>query len=171
MPATTTALVVSASERLTRHDLPAPSRARAVETLNDVLAHTLDLELQARQAHWNVTGPNFVALHEMFGRLVAKLNSASDVIAERVAQLGGIAEGTAGTIQRRSALNGHPRAADAPAYLAMLATATAATAAITRHALNEVDRKDVVSADILTGVLRELEWWLWHLEAHLADGT
>ena len=171
MPVASETLIVSPSERLTRHDLPAPSRARAVETLNDVLAHTLDLELQARQAHWNITGRNFVALHDMFGRLVAKLNSSSDLIAERVVQLGGIAEGTAGTIQRRSALNGHPPAADAPAHLAMLATATAATATITRHALNEVDSNDVVSADILTGVLRELEWWLWHLEAHLADGT
>jgi starvation-inducible DNA-binding protein len=171
MPVTTETLVVSPSERLTRHDLSASSRARAGETLNDVLAHTLDLELQARQAHWNITGPTFVALHEMFGRLIAKLNSSSDVIAERVAQLGGIAEGTAGTIQRRSALNGHPPAADAPAHLAMIATATAATAAITRHALHELDPKDVVSADVLTGVLRELEWWLWQLEAHLADGT
>jgi starvation-inducible DNA-binding protein len=169
MSVTSETLIVYPSERLTRHDLPASSRARAVETLNDVLAHTLDLELQARQAHWNITELNFVALQEMFGRLAAKLNSSSDVIAERVAQLGGIAEGTAGTIQRRSALNGHPPGADAPAHLAMLATATAATAAITRHALHEVDPKDVVSTDILTGVLRELEWWLWHLEAHLAD--
>lgn len=171
MPLTSETLVASSWDRLTRHDLPATSRVRAVETLNDVLAHTLDLELQTRQAHWNVMGPNFVALHEMFGRLAAKLNACSDVIAERVAQIGGVAEGTAGAIRRRSALNGHPPAADSEAHLAILATATAATAAITRHALHEVDPKDAVSVDILTGVLRELEWWLWHLEAHLADAA
>ena len=78
----------------TRNDLPAATRARVGVLLNARLADTIDLQLQAKQAHWNVKGPNFIALHELFDKVADAAEEASDMLAERLVALGGRAEGT-----------------------------------------------------------------------------
>ena len=80
------------------NDQPKATRSAMIELLNQQLADALDLGLQAKQAHWNVKGPAFIALHELFDEVAAKIGEAVDEIAERTVALGGIAEGTVQTI-------------------------------------------------------------------------
>jgi starvation-inducible DNA-binding protein len=78
----------------TRNDLPPTTRQAAIEMLNVRLADAIDLERQAQQAHWNVKGPNFVGLHELFDRVALQVREYADEIAERAVALGGVAKGT-----------------------------------------------------------------------------
>jgi starvation-inducible DNA-binding protein len=82
----------------TKNDLPAEKRASAVELLNDLLEDLIDLQIQAKQAHWNVKGPNFIALHELFDSVAEEAEEFVDTVAERIAALGGKAEGTIGVV-------------------------------------------------------------------------
>ena len=56
----------------TSNDLPPTARQSAIEVLNEHLADAIDLQLQAKQAHWNIKGPNFIGLHELFDRVAAQ---------------------------------------------------------------------------------------------------
>src|SRR6184192_4073349 len=92
----------------TRNDLPESARIKLVELLNARLADAIDLETQCKQAHWNVKGPDFIALHELFDKVHEAVDGYADLIAERVVQLGGIAEGTARIAAERSTLLDYP---------------------------------------------------------------
>ena len=89
----------------TKNDLPEAARREAVELLNQRLADCIDLQTQCKQAHWNVKGPTFIALHKLFDEINEDVEEYVDLIAERVVQLGGIAEGT--VRNRREALLAH----------------------------------------------------------------
>ena len=80
--------------RKTHNSLPEEQRAELVELLNRRLADCIDLMLQARQAHWNVKGPQFMTLHVLFGQIACGVEEYVDLLAECVVQLGGSAEGT-----------------------------------------------------------------------------
>src|SRR5262245_41166060 len=82
----------------TKNDLSEGTRVKAVALLNARLADCTDLRTQAKQAHWNVKGPNFIALHELFDKINEEVGDYVDEIAERAVQLGGVAEGTAGMV-------------------------------------------------------------------------
>src|SRR3981081_3498458 len=86
----------------TKNDLAEPVRASSVELLNARLADAVDLQTQTKQAHWNVKGPNFIALHELFDKINEDVEEYVDDIAERAVQLGGIALGTAASVVQRS---------------------------------------------------------------------
>src|ERR671937_2670408 len=88
----------------THNDLSPAIRARMVELLNARLADAIDLRLQLKVAHWNVKGPQFIALHKMFDEIVEDADEYVDLIAERAVQLGGIADGTARQGAQRSSL-------------------------------------------------------------------
>src|SRR5881628_2869160 len=92
----------------TKNDLPEGTRTKIVELLNGCLADAIDLMLRSKQAHWNVKGPTFIALHELFDKINEDVEDYVDDIAERVVQLGGVAEGTARTAAKRSALSEYP---------------------------------------------------------------
>src|SRR5215471_18122422 len=89
----------------TENDLPESIRAELIPLINQRLADALDLQLQLKQAHWNVKGPNFIGLHELFDEIHESVESYVDMIAERAVQLGGVAEGTARTVAGRSRLD------------------------------------------------------------------
>ena len=78
----------------TRNDLSTKTRTKVVAVLNARLADAIDLQFQAKQAHWNVKGPNFIALHELFDKISGDLGGHVDDMAERITALGGTAEGT-----------------------------------------------------------------------------
>src|SRR5262245_39282905 len=78
----------------TQNDLAEKVRRDAVTLLGQQLADALDLALQAKQAHWNVKGPTFIALHELFDTVVDEVFEYADDLAERAVQLGGTALGT-----------------------------------------------------------------------------
>jgi starvation-inducible DNA-binding protein len=154
--------------RPTLNQLSESTRGEAARLLNQRLADCLDLQSQCKQAHWNVRGTAFIALHELFDRVANDMADCADLIAERVVQLGGIAEGTASVIAVRSTLAPYPLAlATSEEHVHELSTAIAAFARTTRIGIEEMDDlKDSVSADILTDVTRRTDKWLWYVEAH-----
>jgi starvation-inducible DNA-binding protein len=150
-------------------DLDAETREQIVALLNQQLADTFDLYSQTKQAHWNVKGPQFFQLHELFDKLAAELLDHVDTIAERSTTLGGTALGTARMAAAKSRL---------PEYSAeiiggresveALVTRYAELAATARAAIDRADDLgDADTADIFTGVSRGLDKSLWFLEAHL----
>ncbi|MGE0830473.1 MAG: ferritin-like domain-containing protein, partial [Hyphomonadaceae bacterium] len=78
----------------TRIDLPDNTRKAMVALLNARLADAIDLKLSVKQAHWNVKGPNFIALHVLFDAIATRVEGQIDEIAERATSLSGIAVGT-----------------------------------------------------------------------------
>jgi len=153
----------------TRNDLPEKTRKAMVEMLNARLADSFDLMHQAKQAHWNVKGENFIGLHKLFDEIVDDAEEYTDLIAERVLQLGGIAEGTVHQVARRSQLKEYPHEAHAQEqHVEALASALAAYGKSVRKAIDEADEiGDKDTADIFTEISRGTDKWLWMVEAHL----
>src|SRR5579872_6988017 len=85
--------------------LSAEQQAKLIELLNRRLADAIDLQLQSRQAYWNVKGPNFIALRELFDKVAEGVEEDANLIAGRIVQLGGTAEGTAHAVAGRSSLD------------------------------------------------------------------
>src|SRR5437660_10810914 len=77
----------------TENDIPKDRRSELNALMNQRLADAVDLQMQMKQAHWNVKGPSFVGLHELFDKVDEAVESYVDMIAERIVQLGGIADG------------------------------------------------------------------------------
>ncbi len=152
----------------TKNDLSEGARSKAVQLLNECLADCIDLQTQAKQAHWNVKGPNFIALHELFDQVNAALEDYVDEIAERAVQLGGVAEGTARMVARRSSLAEYPAAVDGRSHVEALSSALAAFGKSARKAIDDANKlADLDTADIFTEVSRGIDKWLWFVEAHL----
>lgn len=153
----------------TKNDIPEPTRAEVVGLLNQRLADCIDLQSQCKQAHWNVKGPSFIALHKLFDDVATDVTEYSDLIAERVVQLGGIAEGTVGAVAKRTSLIDYPIAAlDSAAHVAALSDALSQFGRTVRLGIEEMnDLEDSGSADLLTEVSRGVDKWLWFVEAHL----
>jgi starvation-inducible DNA-binding protein len=157
----------------TRNDLPEETRARVIELLNYRLADAVDLQLDAKQAHWNVRGPAFIALHELFDRVVDHAAAAADLLGERIAQLGGVALGAARTVARHSELEEYPVGlASGSDHVKALADVLAAFGARVRAAITEVtDLEDAVTADVCTEIVRGTDKLLWFVEAHSHSRT
>jgi starvation-inducible DNA-binding protein len=153
----------------TRIDVAIKTRTRMTTLLNARLADAIDLQMQARQAHWNVKGPSFVALHELFDRVAAELGANVDDLAERITALGGVAEGTLQAVAGRTRLEAYPlEIADGRAHLDALAAAMSRFAKAVRKAIDEAAKAgDAGTSDLFTGVSRAADKTLWLLEAHL----
>ena len=153
----------------TRNSLPEEQRAKLVELLNRRLADSIDLMLQAKEAHWNVKGPQFITLHDLFGQIAHSVEEYVDLLAERVVQLGGDAQGTAYTVTRRTSLARYPlEIADGNGHTEALATVLASFGNHVRYAIGQAtDLRDADSADIFTEISRGADSWLWLVEAHL----
>lgn len=147
-------------------------RAQMVELLNQHLAHVLDLASQAKQAHWNVKGPFFVSLHELFDGLAEAVNEHADDLAERAVQLGGEARGTVRMAAAASGLEEFPTGArEGMDYVEFIAERVAGVAASVRQAIDEAaEAGDADTADLFTEVSRDLDKKLWMLESHLLAG-
>ena len=153
----------------TKNDIPETTRVKVVELLNARLADCIDLQTQTKQAHWNIKGPNFIALHELFDQINEDVEDYVDDIAERAVQLGGIAEGTARTVVKRSALAEYPaKAVDGRSHVEALSAALAAFGAAARKGIDQANELgDLDTADLFTEISRGIDKWLWFVEAHL----
>jgi starvation-inducible DNA-binding protein len=152
----------------TRNDLPEDVRIKMAKLLNERLADCIDLQTQTKQAHWNVKGPNFIALHELFDQINAAVEDYVDDIAERAVQLGGVAEGTARMVAHRSSLAEYPAAVDGRSHVEALSSALAAFGKLARKAIDGASESgDLDTADLFTEMSRGIDKWLWFVEAHL----
>lgn len=149
-------------------DLKGKARDQMIALLNQQLADTSDLRSQTKQAHWNVKGAQFIALHKLFDDLAAPLEGYVDDIAERAVELGGYALGTNRMSAAASRLPEFPQEVASMAVVRALADRYAALGASTRDAIDEATKAgDADTADLFTEISRGLDKWLWFLEAHL----
>lgn len=153
----------------TKNDIPQDTRHEIAGILNARLADAIDVLHQSKQAHWNVKGPNFIALHKLFDEVFEATEEAVDMIAERIVQLGGTAEGSVQTVAKRSELKAYPSAISTEReHVEALVTAVASFGGRVRRAIDQADElHDKVTADLLTEVSRSTDKYLWFLEAHL----
>jgi starvation-inducible DNA-binding protein len=153
----------------TRLDLADNTRKAMAALLNARLADALDLKLAAKQAHWNVKGPTFIALHELFDAIAGRVDAFSDDIAERAVALSATAAGTSQAIAAASTLEAYPlELAGEKEHVKALADRLAAFGKLAREAIDAADEAgDKDTADLFTGVSRQIDKDLWFLEAHL----
>jgi starvation-inducible DNA-binding protein len=152
----------------THNDLADNIRNAAIGYLQARLSDAVDLATQTKQAHWNVKGPNFIALHELFDTVATDVAGYADLIAERIATLGGIAEGTAAVAAERSTLPRYPLTiVQGTEHVEALATALGAFGKTVRANIDQAaDIGDQDTADIFTEVSRGVDKNLWFVEAH-----
>ena len=152
----------------TKNDLAEGKREVVVSLLQERLASAIDLQLQAKQAHWNVKGPSFIALHELFDAVVSEATGWVDEIAERIVALGGVADGRAQTVAANSALGEYPLSIqEGPKHVEALASALAAFGKSVRQGIDAAgEAGDAGTEDLFTGISRAVDKQLWFVESH-----
>jgi starvation-inducible DNA-binding protein len=152
----------------TENDISKSSRVELNALMNQRLASAVDLQLQMKQAHWNVKGPSFIGLHELFDKVSEAVEDYVDLIAERIVQLGGIAEGTVRVAASRTRLAEYPlEIAEGMAHVEAVARALSTFGAEARTTIDEANAlDDADTADLFTEISRGIDKWLWFVEAH-----
>jgi starvation-inducible DNA-binding protein len=153
----------------TKIDIPNDVREKMIGLLNDRLADAIDLKSQAKQAHWNVKGMNFIALHELFDQVATEVEAHIDTLAERVTTLGGTALGTIRVVAQKSSLGEYPlEITDGHSHVDALSNALSDFGKKVRANINDADDAgDKDTADLFTGISREIDKQLWFVEAHI----
>ncbi|WP_270938267.1 DNA starvation/stationary phase protection protein Dps [Falsiroseomonas oryzae] len=151
----------------TRNDVNDNAKKTSIGVLQACLTDGIDLYNATRQAHWNVKGPQFHALHTMFEDFYTTLATDIDEVAERLVQLGGTANGTSQSVVSGTRLPPYPTdLRQGEGHVAALSERYAALAAALRAGINATDEAgDADTADILTGVSKNIDKALWMLEA------
>ena len=155
----------------TRNDLPSNAKATVIGLLNEALASMIDLALLTKQAHWNLKGPQFIAVHELLDSFRKLIDNHTDIIAERAVQLGGTALGSLQSVSSTTKLKAYPtdiyKIHD---HLAELIERYGDVANLIRKSIDEADEAgDANTADIFTAASRDLDKSLWFLEAHVQE--
>jgi starvation-inducible DNA-binding protein len=146
---------------------PVPATFTAAAALQKVLSDLVALSLDAKQAHWNVTGQSFLALHELTDRIAADARAWADRIAERAVALGFAVDARARTV---AASDGQFPAGrlDGSEAIAELSTVLDRVAATTRVALVDLAHADLVAHDALVDVVEGVDKYRWMLTAQTA---
>ena len=153
----------------TKIDIPEDIRSQLCGILSGNLADLIDLGTHAKQAHWNVKGPHFIALHELFDDLAGLIVDHIDTLAERIVILGGFANGTIQAVAPITTLPAYPMGITCGhAHCEALSNSLAAFGATVRRSIADVDALgDADAADILTAISRDIDKYLWFVESHL----
>jgi starvation-inducible DNA-binding protein len=154
--------------------MKADSAERVTALLQDRLNSLNDLALTLKHVHWNVTGPNFIAVHTMLDPQVEAVRAMVDEIAERIATLGGSPVGTPGALVKQRDWDDYSIGRDdAIAHLGALDVVYAGIIEAHRAAIEETEELDPVTQDMLIGQAGQLEQFHWFVRAHLeaGDGT
>jgi len=149
--------------------LNAEVRRQVASELQPVLADLLDLSLQGKQAHWNIVGPFFPAIHAQLDTVVEDARTWSDTVAERIVALDVPAQGQVRDVMEGSSLPPLPKEMIRDRDTVRLVTERLAAAAARAHqAADRLGERDTVSQDILLEVAQGLEKHLWMFRAQLA---
>jgi starvation-inducible DNA-binding protein len=168
MKKSTTKMTESPKMYETENDISKERRSELNTLMNQRLASAVDLQMQMKQAHWNVKGPSFIGLHELFDKVDESVETYVDKIAERIVQLGGIAEGTVRVAASRTRLAEYPlQIAEGMAHVEAVARALSTFGREARATIDEANAlDDADTADLFTEVSRGIDQWLWFVEAH-----
>src|ERR1017187_7709389 len=152
----------------TENDISQERRSELNALMNRRLADGVDLQMQMKQAHWNVKGPSFIGLHELFDKVAEAVEGYVDEIAERIVQLGGVAEGTVRMAAARTRLTEYsPEISEGMAHVEGVARALSTFGEEARNTINEADElDDAGTTDLFTEISRGIDKWLWFVEAH-----
>jgi starvation-inducible DNA-binding protein len=149
--------------------LPAETRKKMADLLNGLLASTLDLHSHAKQAHWNIRGPHFLTLHELFDKLAEQTVEHGDEIAERAGQLGFAVSGTLRQGAAASKLNEYDlEIASGEEHVRRLSQSLGEYEKLLLDGIEkseEVD--DYVTQDLLTKICGEIDKSMWFIESHI----
>jgi starvation-inducible DNA-binding protein len=148
---------------------PTGESAATAEALQATLVELIDLSLQGKQAHWNVVGPSFRSVHLFLDEMIDQYREWYDEVAERLAAIGVSADGRVATLHADSPLEALPagqlRDKDVLAFFE--ARVTLVTDRI-RSRLESVGAHDLVSQDLLVGIVQGLEKQRWMLRVQSA---
>ena len=144
------------------------ARKTAISELQACMSDGLSLSMSLKQAHWNLKGPNFIAVHELLDGVKTRLDPNIDDMAERIQQLDGTAVGTVEEVARATRLEPYPtNLTSAEDHLREVADRLRAYGERVRAAIDTVDEAgDADSADILTAASRQADKDLWFIESH-----
>jgi starvation-inducible DNA-binding protein len=143
---------------------------KIADLLQKQLSTYNDLHLTLKHVHWNVVGPNFIGVHEMIDPQVDLVRGYADEVAERIATLGGSPQGTPGSILKDRTWDDYSVGRDTvQAHLAALDLVYNGVIEDTRRGIDETEKVDPVTQDILIGHSAELEKFQWFVRAHLEN--
>lgn len=156
--------------RHTIQGLDEPTTQKVLDLLAPRLAALVDLQLTLKHIHWNVTGPNFIAVHEMLDPQTEAVRAATDALAERIATLGGTPVGTPGDVVETRTWDEYDLGtADAMDHLQKLDAVYDGVIGDHRAAREAVADLDPVTEDLLIGQLTMLEEAQWFVRGHLGQ--
>lgn len=152
----------------THNTLSENIRGQSVDLLNKHLAAAIDLHAQVKQAHWNVRGPAFIAIHELFDKVSTEVEEFSDMLAERAGALGGTANGTLQTAAKETFLKPYKLGiASEKDHVEAIASALAVFGKSVQEAIKKCDDiDDPTTADLFTQISRGVDQNIWFIESH-----
>jgi starvation-inducible DNA-binding protein len=152
----------------TRNTLPEDIRRKSVGLLGKSLVTAIDTQRHAKQAHWNVQGPNFIALHLLFDEVHGAAIEWADLCAERLVALGGTADGRIENVAEKTELTPYPlQTKDGADHVRQLASTLAAFGHEVRESIgSSAEAGDPTTSDLFTEISRGIDEYLWKVEAH-----
>jgi starvation-inducible DNA-binding protein len=147
--------------------LPEADKKSTGAVLQATVVDLIDLSLVAKQAHWNVVGKNFRSVHLQLDELVAIARKYIDEAAERANAIGVSPNGKARTVVESSGIPDYPDGwlSDDQTVSAIVAVLAALVKRL-RGRIDETDKTDLVTQDLLIEIARSLEQahWMWQAQ-------
>ena len=134
--------------------------------LQAMLVDLLELQIQGKQAHWNVVGSNFRDMHRQLDEIIDAARTFSDEVAERMRALHVVPDGRSATVVKATTLKQFPAGeVSTKDTVGLITAALEATVATARGIHDQVDEEDPTTADLLHLIIEKLEQFAWMVSA------